>query len=219
MSKNVIVGIIAAVVIAAGGAGIYAMTRDDSASNQDNTDHSQHDANHAEFAPQSTLGQTFEATFSGGNDTTKTRSTMTKDAEDNFKLVTTAGGTNAEFYYVDEQYVSCNAGQCVKVPNSNNIDSSSRQYAYSDSDIEEFRKTAQHVGKVDCSSGSCDKWTADRGGVSTTFLIDDKGRINQASGKDGDTVFQVDFTYKDVPTITLPSNVTEIPVSLQDLQR
>lgn len=218
MSKQAIIGIVVAVVIIVGGAGIYGVTRSDS-DTDDHMDHSHHDSDHMEFAPYSTLGYTFEATFSGGKDNAETRSTMTKDAEDNFKLVSTAGGAESVFYYVDEQYVSCSAGRCVKVPNSNNIDTSAKRYAYNDSEIEEFKKTAQYVGKADCSSGSCDKWTAERDGVTTTFLIDDRGRINQASGKDGDTVFKVDFTYKDVPTITLPANVTEIPISIQDLQR
>lgn len=219
MSKNIIVGVIAAAVVVLAGAGIYGVTRNNQSSDHNHMDDSHHGSDHMEFAPYSTLGETFEATFSGGKDSTQTRSTMTKDAEDNFKLVSTAGGTESTFYYVDKQYVSCSAGRCIKVPNSDNIDASARQYAYSDSDLEEFRKTAKYVGKVDCSSGSCDKWTAEKDGVTTTFLIDEKGRINQASGKDGDTVFKVDFSYKEIPRITLPDNVTEVPVNIQDLQR
>lgn len=216
MSKQLIFGVIAAVVIAAGGAGAYFAFREDSPANSSTTTTSTDDADERTedlpaFNPVSTEGVEFEATFAGGDDATETRVIVQKDEKGSIKLNTTAEGTNSEMYQVDGQYVMCSSGQCFKLTNTTLFSSSSDQFDYDESKIASFRENIKNEGKVSCASGTCDKWTSENEGTKSTFLLDSQGRIQQVTGESGGSNFQIDFTYKDISTIALPSNVTELP--------
>lgn len=210
MTRPVLIGVVAAVLLIGGGAA-YTLTKDDDSPSQSSSG-SQNTQSDASFAPQSTEGLEFKATItttSGGN---STQATLEYDDKKNTRYVANTGGQQMEFIFTSDTYYSCQGGNCVKYPitqaSNSGIDPST--YTYDQNELAGYRTGSSYKGRQSCPAGTCDVWSVNTGGTTSTIFIDtNTKRISQVEGSQGGATSTIVYEYTDV-TINVPTNARSL---------
>lgn len=213
MNKKLVIGLVAAGVIAAAGA-VYIFTRD----NGNETDNgspagTNQNAGTATFNPIATDDLSFEAELSGIVEGEQYTATILHDGEGTTKYTSAVDGNTVEFYVTGDTFISCQDDMCMRFPAADQDDMFDQdRYSYNEDDFTRFRESASYQGKQSCPAGTCDVWEVeDEDAEYTTqvYLTGDR-RVSKLTTSGGDDSFEIVYTYKDV-SITLPQNVQSFP--------
>lgn len=215
MNKKVLIGVIVAAVLIIGGGAAYFLTRDNDANNAESSNGQSVDQQNAanngapNFDPAATANVPFVAVLTG----TSNGQAYTANLEHDGKGSSKYSGSNAnvpfEMYLINKEYITCSGGMCIKMSGSASSPVNEGTYNFSQEDIANFRSSSTYKGKADCPAGTCDHWQTSKPNETIDFYVASDNKISKASGKIGDTTFEIVFTYKDV-MITPPTNVREL---------
>lgn len=219
MNNKIIGGVVALLLLAGVGAGIYLMQNDDE--KQNNTETSQtgqeQESNNGEaptLANFANSDKPFVATIKGETDGNSFNTVIEYDGQGNGYFTTEYEGETTEFYFTGDSYITCRDGQCFKTPKTSESSVNVDDYSYSQEDFDKFKNDATYEGRQSCPAGTCDVWLVSTTDQTTRIFINpETNLISQVVGDiDGNSV-TVTYEFKDV-TITLPENITEIPINL-----
>lgn len=213
MNKRLLIGAIV-VLLVGGGAAAYFVTKDDDTSTPATSQigNNQPTANPA-FNAASTEGLEFKATISTAIGGQATESTIEQDDKGNTRYVASAGGRQMEIIYTSDAYYSCQGNNCVKFPvsQSSNSGFNPSDYTYDQSKLAGYVSGAAYKGQKSCPSGTCDVWSINTGGSTSTFYIDSTTkRITQVESTIAGSSTKIVYDYANV-TITVPANAQTVP--------
>lgn len=204
--KGLIIGLIALVVLLAGGATAFLLVNKNSKTDinitkatesivKDNVDV------YNEFAMSRLNNVSYVATaklnYDGSTSTTEvdskgnTRGTQTIGG---VTVVTTAIGNTV---YTCQQDKPCTS-ETVEIANETDT---ANQIAKM---MENMKSSAKFVGKVDCVSGKCAKWSVPSGELASYYILSEDGRL-MSTTIEGEFGSETVYEYKDVPAIKAPA--------------
>lgn len=216
MNKKVLIGIIILAVIVVGGVSAYFLTRSDDARNSTSSNGQSVDQQDAanngaqSFDPAATANVSFTAVLTGTSNGQTYTANLEHDGKGSSKYSGSNGNAPFEMYLINKEYITCTGGTCIKLNGSAASPVNEDTYNFSQEDISNFRNSSTYLGKADCPAGTCDHWQSVKENETVDFYVASDNKISKASGKIGDTNFEIVFTYKDV-VITAPANVQEFP--------
>lgn len=212
MTRPVLIGVVAAVIIV-GGAVAYTLTKEDK--DKPSQTNSQNANDQASFAPESTEGLEFKATITTTSGSTSTQATIERDDKNNTRYVANQGGQQMEIVYTSDAYYSCQGANCVKFPisQSSNSGFDPSAYTYDQSKLAGYRNGSSYKGKQSCPAGTCDVWSVNAGGATSTIYVDtDTKRISQVESGQSGASSKIVYEYTDV-TINVPANAQTLPTT------
>lgn len=217
MSRRKIIGIIIVLVLIGGGAAYFATKDSDNDSDKNKANSSQTSSNSGSstnaFNPASTEGLEFKATLTTTGTTGSTEATIEHDDKGNTRYVASAGGQQTEIIYTSDAYYICTGSNCLKYPASQSSSSgfNPADYTYDQSKLSGYKNGAGYKGQKSCASGTCDVWSVNAGGFTSTIYVDrTTKRITQVDSTIAGNTTKIVYDYSDV-TITVPANAQTIP--------
>lgn len=204
------------------GGGVYFATRsDDTSQNAESRQSTQTDENSGsqsegensgmEFAAVANLNEPFTADIMGSTESGDFTGKLEYDGQGNSKFSTTSANGSTEFYFVNDIYISCQAGECFSLPSTGPSPFDIDNYAYSDEDFDKFKESTEYLGRQDCPAGTCDVWQANENGLVTQIFISTQDkRISKVVGTENDIITTITYTFGPV-TIEAPADVQESP--------
>ncbi len=139
--------------------------------------------------------------------------TLLYDGNDNSMYNGKSGEDEFSMYKLGDEYISCSAGACFRLPDGNagTATISEDQYSFSDEDLISYRNNAEYQGTAQCGDQTCDKWYVASDDFTGTFYVDPEKKIQKVEGQSDERTWMVEFDYKPV-TITRPENVQDSPL-------
>lgn len=211
MTRPLVIGAIAVVLIG-GGAAAYFATRDKDNKTSEITSQTggEQSASGQSFNPASTENLEFSATITTDG---AGSATFERDDQNNMRYVVSQNGQQMEIIYTSDTYYSCQGDNCVKFPisQSSNAGFNPGDYTYDQSKLDTYRSGSTYKGKQSCPSGTCDVWSVSVSGYTSTIYIDsDTKQITQVESTIAGKTSKIVYDYKDV-TINIPANAQTIP--------
>ena len=218
MTRPVLIGAIA-VVLVGGGAAAYMLTKDDDKSSTDNTSQqAQNNQPAGAFDAASTEGLEFKATITTTASGQATESTIEHDDKGSTRYVASAGGQQTEIIYTSDAYYLCSGSNtCIKysLDQPSSVSFNPKDYEYGTDKLAGYKSGAAYKGQQSCPSGTCDVWSVSGGGGTTTLYVDaSTKRITQVETTVNSATSKIVYDYTDV-TINIPANAQTIPVPAQ----
>lgn len=215
MRKKVLISVIVAAVVIIGAGAAYFMTKKDTTNNASTNSNSVEQQNAANngapnFDPAATANVSFVAVLTGTSKGQTYTANLEHDGKGSSKYSGNSANAPFEMYLINNEYITCSGGSCIKLTGSAGSPVNESTYSFSTEDIDNFRTSSTYKGKADCPAGTCDHWQSTKENETIDFYVASDNKISKASGTIGDTSFEIVFTYKDV-TITPPANVRELP--------
>lgn len=209
MNKGLIIGIIAAVVIA-GGAVAYFSMPDESDNNNASTNQNQANNNLPTFNAASTDSRDFVATISSGVEGGDSSFEYDVDSK-SFRYKASASGQTIETIITPDAYFTMANGEWIKYPTTTGSGIDPESYQYNTNEIDAYKGTTTYVERESCSAGPCDVWrTTSAGAVSTLFIDTATGYIVRVETTVDGKTSSIAYDYKNV-TIAPPTTYQELP--------
>lgn len=207
MNRNLIIGLVAAVVVG-GGIWAYLANQDDEATSND-TNQSQQDGENPAFNATSTADLDFVGTISGSGQEGTIVFEYDKDTDSIRYIATSADGSEIQTITTPDAYYAQANGQWIKYPTGTDSGFNPDNYQYTADELATYQGSA-YQGTQDCASGTCHVWRYNAGNTESTLLIDTStGYIVRVSSVVGDQTSAIDYEYKEV-SITAPADAQEI---------
>lgn len=218
MGRNILIGILVALLISGGAVGAYFIFKSDSEELAETSETSEdtRDSNNdsaTSFSPLPTTGTSFVATMNGNTSDGASYTATIRHAENgNTHYEGTFGEDTFNMYFFDNRNIICSEGTCIATPTLDAIPVSTDQYEYDEDDFDRFQDIAEHAGQESCNSGTCDVWRITDGEASGKILVASGGRVDSAEWQSPDGNFTIVYEYTDVQ-IELPADIIETPIS------
>lgn len=207
MNRNLLIGLIAAVVVG-GGVAAYVATRngDDSANQNGN---SAQNGDTPQFSPVSTEGLDFVGTISGAGQEGEVTFEYDRDSQ-SFRYVASSNGQAIETITTPDAYYAMAGGRWIKYPTGTDSGFDAENYQYDDGELASYQGNSAYQGTESCAAGTCHVWRTTTEASESTLLIDaDTGYIIRVSTTVNGQTSSIDYEYKDV-TITPPADAEEV---------
>ena len=220
MSKNLILGVVAALILGAGGYFLLAGD-DDTPSNSDQsanqTEDSQAAAENGSFTPTTGLAFTADIKTTDSNGDV-TNGVLKYNGTESWSWSSDASGETAEIRVVDGTFYTYDADSktWISFGSTNPVGTfDTSVYDYDGDELQNFKSQATSLGQQPCPAGTCEAWRAMNyeGNESFTMWFADNGQISQVSGVSNDgTEVMISYTYGNVE-VNKPPNAQsfEIP--------
>jgi hypothetical protein len=208
MNRNLLIGLVAAMVVG-GGVVAYVATQNDDDANQNGNGAQTQDGDTPQFSPVSTEGLDFVGTITGAGQEGEVTFEYDKDSQ-SFRYIASSNGEAIETITTPDAYYAMTGGRWIKYPTGTNSGFDPESYQYDDGELANYQGNSAYQGTESCAAGTCHVWRTTSEGSESTLLIDtDTGYIVRVSTTTGGQTSSIDYEYKDV-TITPPADAEEI---------
>lgn len=212
MKRNILIGIIVALLVSGGAVGAYFIFKSDSNELSESSESSEasNEESSAIFNPLPTVGVAFVATVNGTtSDGDIYTAVIRHDAKGNTHYEGSYGDSEIDMYQINGKNIICSNGTCIVTPTVESTPITSDQYEYNEEDYNELKNIAEYAGRENCKSGTCDVWQINEANSTGKLFIDSGGRVDRAEWTSPDGSFSIDYEYQDVQ-IKEPDNVQNL---------